>query len=55
MPLFWALGRKRFFLKRSKNFCRAVADYPSTAAQKFFGSFFSKKEPLPRRFVLPDV
>jgi hypothetical protein len=31
------------FEKSSKNFYAAVADYPATAAEKCFGSFFQKR------------
>jgi hypothetical protein len=34
------------FEKRSKNFYTAVADYPATAMQKLFGSFFQQRTAL---------
>jgi len=41
-----ALRKKALlFEKRSKNFFTAVADYPATVMQKFFGSFFQKRTP----------
>jgi hypothetical protein len=55
MPLFWALGRKRFFLKKEAKTPARLSRTTRRQPRKNFLVLFFNKEPLPRRFVLPDV